>query len=120
MLCYVMICYVMFNEDPKMMFSTSIITSCRSKVLQNAGGVFSNTCDLHYHLSLRSLFCLFLSGRLRQGSLYQCRTYLTHLSSSREKRTQLLQLEITFLLKYKIFSNICGQSIILSKNPISN
>ena len=35
---------------------------------------FCNTFDLHisYHLSLRPLFCLVLSGRLRQVLLYQC------------------------------------------------
>ena len=39
-------------------FSRPIIVSCRSKVLLNA-------------LSLRSLFCLFLSGRFTQVLLYK-------------------------------------------------
>ena len=38
------------------------IAECRSKVLQNA--------SLSCHLSLRPLFCLFLSGRLRPVLLY--------------------------------------------------
>ena len=52
------------------MFLRQIIALCRSKVLQKAQmGAFRNTFDLHYlsyHLSERYLFCLFLSGRLRQ------------------------------------------------------
>ena len=32
--------------------------------------------SLSYHLSLRPLFCLFLSGRLRQGLLYWSYTFL--------------------------------------------
>ena len=41
----------------------------QAKVLQNAprGGAFCNTFD---GLSLRPLFCLFLSGHLRQVLLY--------------------------------------------------
>ena len=48
-------------------FSRPVIAYCRSKVLQNAAILCPS---LSYHLSLRSLFCLFLSGRFTQVLLY--------------------------------------------------
>ena len=39
------------------------------KVLQNASSAILST-SLGYNLSLRSLFCLFLSGRVTQGLLH--------------------------------------------------
>ena len=53
--------------------SRPIIALCRSKVLQNApkGSILQYVWpSLSYHLSLRSLYCLFLSGRFTQVLLY--------------------------------------------------
>ena len=50
-------------------FSRPNIASCRSKVLQNAPMLYFRP-SLSYHLSLRSLFCLFLSGRFTQVLLF--------------------------------------------------
>ena len=55
------------------LFLRPIIARCRSKVLQNApsGSILQYLrSSLSHHSSLRSFFCLFLSGRLRQVLLY--------------------------------------------------
>ena len=51
--------------------SRPIIAKCRSKVLQKQGSILQYfRPSLSYHLRLRSLFCLFLSGRFTQVLLY--------------------------------------------------
>ena len=55
------------KRQPKLVFKTDY-RLMQAKVLQNALQYFWPS--LSYHLSLRSLFCLFLSGRLRQVLLY--------------------------------------------------
>ena len=57
-----------FKRRPKNIFSRQITAKCRSKILQQSAMNFQPA--LSYHLSLRPLFCLFLSGSLRQVSLY--------------------------------------------------
>ena len=60
-------------KKTKNWFSRFIIAYCRAKVLQNAGGeIFLQYFrpPLSYHLSLRSLFCLLLSGCFTQVLLY--------------------------------------------------
>ena len=52
---------------PKLAFKTDY---CLMQVKSIAECSFRPS--LSYHLSLRSLFCLFLSGRFRQVLLYQC------------------------------------------------
>ena len=60
------------SKNKKVIFKTNY-RLMQVKSLQNAPmGAFCNTFypSLSYHLSLRSLFCLFLSGCLRQVLLY--------------------------------------------------
>ena len=61
------------KKKTKNRISTWVIAKYRSKVLQNAprGSILQNFQPaFSYHLSLRPLFCLFLSGCLRQVLLY--------------------------------------------------
>ena len=66
------------KKKTKNLFSRLIIAKCRSKVLQNAPREQSAILSTFIKLpSLRSLFCLFLSGRLRQVLLYCASAYVT-------------------------------------------
>ena len=63
------------KTDQKLVFKTDYslmqvksITECSKTILQ----YFRSS--LSYHLSLRHLFCLFLSGRLRQALLWPLKT----------------------------------------------
>ena len=70
--------------------------------------------SLSYHLSLRSLFCLFLSGRLRQVLLYMLNTSLsfwTIFNSLNAFSSQKLYVDIPFLNKlYFYLSKVFGLS----------
>ena len=55
---------LVFNTDYPLMQDKSIAECSKGSTLQYLRS------SLSYHLSLRSLFCLFLSGRLRQVLLY--------------------------------------------------
>ena len=57
------------KKKTKNWLSRPIIAKCRSKVLQSILQYFRPL--LSYHLSVRTLFNLFLSGRFRQVLLYQ-------------------------------------------------
>ena len=54
----------------KTWFSRQILAKCRSKVLQKESILQYFRPSLSYNLSLRPLFCLFLSDHLRQVLLY--------------------------------------------------
>ena len=73
------------SKRPKIGFQDQLSLKCRSKVLQNApvehSAILLQWSILHYfrsslsyHLSLRSLFYLFLSGRFTQVLLYESET----------------------------------------------
>ena len=87
--------------------------------------------SLSYHLSLRSLFCLILSGRLRQGSLYSIMRYFTKvctvcLDKSDLQRKNNIPLEIitcvsskyildTYITVSNLMENsMCPNSMIMS------
>ena len=54
----------LLSKRQKNRFPRPSIALCRSKVLQNAPSILQYfRSSLSFHLSLRSLFCLFLSGR---------------------------------------------------------
>ena len=55
---------LVFNTDCRLMQVKSIAECSKGSILQYFRP------SLSYHLSLRSLFCLFLSGRLRQALLH--------------------------------------------------
>ena len=57
---------------PKICLSRPIITQCSQKYCRMFQGSILQyfRCSSSYNLSLRPLFCLFLSGRLRQVLLY--------------------------------------------------
>ena len=70
----------------------SIIALCRSKVLQNILQYFRPS--LSYHLSLRSLFCLFLSGLFTQVLLYSILFFRTD-DSGMDRHFPMLRMIVT-------------------------
>ena len=73
-ICKFCLCKMAILKKTENWFSRPIIASCGSNVLHNAPrGAFCNTLirpSLSYLLSLRFLFCIFLSGRFTQVLLY--------------------------------------------------
>ena len=74
---------MIFKSNYRLMQVKSIAECSKGSILQ----YFQPS--LSYHLSLRSLFCLFLCGRLRQVLLYMCYCYCYFLSDSNHNHTEM-------------------------------
>ena len=79
------------------LFSIPIIAQCRSKVLPNAPrGAFCHT-SLSYDLSLKFLFCLFLSGHFTQVLLYNKEQLTLHVITRFAHKKRYLSINFLIL-----------------------
>ena len=78
--------------------------------------------SLSYHLSVRSLFSLFLSGRSIQGLLYLTSSYISHWVFRKSKKLLTIDERGSQIARNSVFDchlSLCGRQMAI-ENYVSN